>query len=46
MKDIQQVAGVMESTIRQIYKIMLPKAAELFPADFPFKCPPGNLPSS
>lgn len=46
MKDIQQIAGVMESTIRQIYKIMLPKAAELFPADFPFKCPPGNLPSS
>jgi len=25
---------------------MLPKAAELFPADFQFKCPPGNLPPS
>ncbi len=44
--DIQVVAGVMESTIRQIYKIMLPKAAELFPADFQFQCPPANLPSS
>jgi len=46
MKDIQVVAGVMESTIRQIYKIMLPKAAELFPSDFQFKCLPGNLPTS
>lgn len=44
--DIQVVAGVMESTIRQIYKIMLPKAAELFPSDFQFKCPPANLPIS
>lgn len=44
--DIQVAAGVMESTIRQIYKIMLPKAAELFPPDFVFKCPPANLPSS
>ena len=44
--DIQVVAGVMENTIRGIYRIMLPKAAELFPADFVFKCPPSNLPSS
>ncbi|CAF0872800.1 unnamed protein product [Adineta steineri] len=46
MKDIQTAAGVMESTIRQIYKIMLPKAADLFPADFLFKCPPASLPQS
>lgn len=46
MKDIQNAAGVMESTIRQIYKIMLPKASELFPSDFVFKCPPENLPQS
>jgi len=46
MKDIQVVAGVMEGTIRQIYKIMLLKAVELFPSDFQFKCPPANLPSS
>ena len=44
--DVQSVAGVMESTIRQIYKIMLPKAADLFPAEFPFKVLPGNLPQS
>jgi hypothetical protein len=44
--DIQAAAGVMENTIRQIYKIMLPKASELFPADFVFKCPPANLPTS
>lgn len=44
--DVQHVAGVMESTIRQIYKIMLPKATELFPAEFPFKVLPGNLPQS
>ncbi|CAF0761357.1 unnamed protein product, partial [Didymodactylos carnosus] len=31
MKDVQSATGVMESTIRQIYKIMLPNASELFP---------------
>jgi transcription initiation factor TFIIB len=46
LKDIQVVVCVMESTIRQIYKIMLPKAAELFPSNFQFKCPLTNLPSS
>lgn len=46
MKDIQTAAGVMESTIRLIYKLMLPKAADLFPPDFVFKCPVANLPQS
>jgi transcription initiation factor TFIIB len=44
--DIQVAAGVMENTIRQIYKIMLAKAAELFPSNFEFKCSPENLPTS
>ncbi|CAF1097982.1 unnamed protein product [Adineta steineri] len=46
MENIQTIVGVTENTIRQIYKIMLPKASQLFPADFQFKCLPANLPSS
>ncbi|CAF4283568.1 unnamed protein product, partial [Adineta steineri] len=46
MENIQTIVGVTENTIRQIYKIMLPKATQLFPADFQFKCLPANLPSS
>jgi transcription initiation factor TFIIB len=46
MKDIQVAAGAMENTIRQVYRIMLPNASELFPADFVFKCLPANLPTS
>ena len=46
LADIQVVAGVMENTIRVIYRLMLPRAAELFPADFNFKCPVANLPTS
>jgi len=46
IKDIALVAGAVESTIRQIYKRMLPKAKELFPSDFQFKCPLDHLPLS
>ncbi|CAF3431177.1 unnamed protein product [Rotaria sp. Silwood1] len=46
MKDIQVAAGAVESTIRQVYKKMLPKAAELFPSDFVFKVLPANLPQA
>ncbi|CAF3919897.1 unnamed protein product [Adineta steineri] len=46
MENIQTIVGVTENTIRQIYKIMLPKASQLFPTDFQFKCLPANLPSS
>lgn len=46
MKDVQDVAGAQENTIRTIYRLMLPRAAELFPADFVFKCPPTSLPNS
>ena len=35
-KEIADIAGVGESTIRQSYKLMLPRAAELFPNDFKF----------
>ena len=46
MKDVQDVAGAQENTIRTIYRLMRPRAAELFPADFAFKCSPENLPNS
>lgn len=46
MKEIQEVAGAQENTIRTIYRILLPYAEKLFPADFAFQCPPANLPQS
>ena len=33
-------------TIRQSYKLMLPRAAELFPGDFKFTTPIENLPQN
>ncbi|CAF2431892.1 unnamed protein product [Rotaria sp. Silwood2] len=44
-KDIQKPTGVSEGVIRNVYRIMLPHAANLFPADFVFKCPIANLPN-
>lgn len=46
MKEIQEVAGAQENTIRTIYRLLLPCAEKLFPADFAFQCPPANLPQS
>ncbi|CAF0837580.1 unnamed protein product [Didymodactylos carnosus] len=46
MKDVQEATGVVDTTIRQIYKIILPKATELFPNDFIFKVLPVNFPTS
>ncbi|KRX62835.1 Transcription initiation factor IIB [Trichinella britovi] len=43
-KDIGDVAGVAEVTIRQSYKLMLGSAAKLFPADFKFTTPISELP--
>eukprot|EP00795_Rhopilema_esculentum_P010961 gene10961-19797_t len=43
-KDIGDIAGVAEVTIRQSYKLLLPKAAELFPPDFKFHTPVESLP--
>ncbi|XP_022644745.1 transcription initiation factor IIB-like isoform X3 [Varroa destructor] len=43
-KDIGDIAGVAEVTIRQSYKQMYPKAAQLFPEDFKFHTPLEQLP--
>lgn len=44
-KEISDIAGVAEATIRQSYKEMLPRAAELFPENFNFVTLPSQLPS-
>lgn len=44
-KEIGDIAGVAEVTIKQSYKLMLSRAAELFPADFKFAIPVEQLPS-
>ena len=43
-KEIADIAGVADVTIRQSYKLMLTRAKELFPADFTFVTPIENLP--
>ncbi|CAG0890528.1 unnamed protein product [Darwinula stevensoni] len=43
-KDIGDIAGVADVTIRQSYKLMCPRAAELFPEDFKFAIPVSQLP--
>lgn len=43
-KEIGDIAGVADVTIRQSYKLMFPKAAELFPPDFKFFTPIEHLP--
>merc|ERR1719361_641587 len=45
-KDISDIAGVAEVTIKQSYKLMIPRAAELFPDNFEFDTPIEQLPSS
>lgn len=45
-KEIGDIAGVAEVTIRQSYKSMIPKAMELFPTDFKFTTPVDRLPMS
>lgn len=42
--DIADIAGVAAVTIRQAYRLMLPRAAELFPKDFEFSVPIDKLP--
>lgn len=44
-KDIGDIAGVAEVTIKQSYKLMQPRAAELFPTDFKFAIPVDQLPN-
>lgn len=43
-KEIGDIAGVADVTIRQSYKLMYPRAAELFPEDFKFATPIDQLP--
>lgn len=45
-KEIADIAGVADVTIRQSYKLMLPRAAEPFPEGFKFATPIANLPQS
>lgn len=43
-KEIGDIAGVAEVTIRQSYKLMYPHASKLFPQDFVFHTPIHELP--
>lgn len=45
-RDIAEIAGVADVTIRQSYKLMLPRANDLFPADFKFTTPIESLPQN
>ena len=45
-REIAEIAGVADVTIRQSYKLMLPRAAELFPEDFKFATPIEQLPQN
>lgn len=43
--EIGDIAGVAEVTIRQSYKLMYPRAHDLFPEDFKFAIPIAQLPA-
>lgn len=45
-KEIGDIAGVADVTIRQSYRSLLPRAADLFPADFVFHTAIEKLPLS
>ncbi|KAK0422367.1 hypothetical protein QR680_007527 [Steinernema hermaphroditum] len=45
-KEIGEIAGAAEVTVKQTYKLLYPRARELFPADFNFKTPIEMLPTS
>jgi len=42
--EIAAIAGVAETTLKQCYKLILPKAGKLFPANFTFVTPVDQLP--
>merc|ERR1719432_152469 len=44
--EIAAIAGVAETTLKQCYKLMLPKAGKLFPANFTFVKPVEQLPQN
>ncbi|VDL73875.1 unnamed protein product [Nippostrongylus brasiliensis] len=43
---IGEIAGAAEVTVKQTYKLLYPRAAELFPDDFKFVTPIDQLPTS
>lgn len=43
-REIGEVAGVAEATIRQSYRQMFPRAKDLFPPAFEFAIPISHLP--
>uniref|UniRef100_A0A914Y4N6 Transcription initiation factor IIB n=1 Tax=Panagrolaimus superbus TaxID=310955 RepID=A0A914Y4N6_9BILA len=45
-KEIGEIAGAAEQTVRQTYKLLLPRVRELFPQEFKFDTPIEQLPSS
>ena len=45
-REIADIAGVADVTIRQSYRLMLPRAAELFPDEFNFDTPIEQLPQN
>ncbi|VDM56504.1 unnamed protein product [Angiostrongylus costaricensis] len=45
-KEIGEIAGAAEVTVKQTYKLLYPRAAELFPEDFKFITPIDQLPTS
>eukprot|EP00092_Neocalanus_flemingeri_P011485 GFUD01012379.1.p1 GENE.GFUD01012379.1~~GFUD01012379.1.p1 ORF type:complete len:311 (-),score=74.33 GFUD01012379.1:156-1088(-) len=45
-REIADIAGVADVTIRQSYKLLLTRATELFPQDFKFTTPIENLPQN
>ena len=45
-REIADIDGVADETIKQSYKLMLPRAVELFPQDFKFTTPIENLPQN
>lgn len=42
--EIGDIAGVADVTIRQSYRLIYPRAADLFPPDFKFDTPVDKLP--
>ena len=44
-KEIGDITGVAESTIKQAYKMMVDRAEDLFPEGFQFATPISDLPS-
>ena len=43
--EIGDIAGVADVTIRQSYRLIFLRAAELFPSDFKFATPVDKLPN-